>query len=170
MSGTLRTALLLALPLFAGCKTGLPSSQSDHWVIDSVPSRMSKHFTGYRKDRDGTFIDYQYQKKKHINRTLRRHFANNSANSPIEPNDPSQTSRRPPHSIAPDPLYYMGAESVFIGLVTLGMSGAFIPIPIDSVIATVSGGWDEFGRGFTEGADAEAESPPGVSKFKVKNR
>jgi hypothetical protein len=170
MSGSLRTAIVLALPLFAACKSGLSSTQSDHWTVDSVPQRMTKHFFGYRPDRDGAFIDYQYQKKKDINRTLRRHFANNSADSPIEPNDPSQTSRRPPHSLAPDPVYYMGAESVFIGLAMLGMTGAFIPIPVDSLIATFDGGWSEFGRGFTEGADAEAKSPPGVSKFKVKNR
>lgn len=170
MSGSLRTAVLLALPLFVGCKSGLPSTQSNHWAPDSVPSRFTKHFFGYRPDVDGAFIDYQYQKKKDISRTLRRHFANNSANSPVEPNDPSQTNRRPPHSLAPDPVYYMGAESVFIGLAMLGMTGSFIPIPIDSVIATVAGGWGEFGRGFTQGADAEAENPPGVSKFKVKNR
>jgi len=130
---------------------------------------MTKHFTGYRADKDGRFIDYQYAKKKDISRTLRRHFANNSAGSPVDPYDPSQTSRRPPHSIAPDPLYYFGAESLFMGVVTLGVSGAFIPIPVDSLIATFNGGWGEFGRGFTQGADAEAKNPPGVSKFRVKN-
>ena len=171
---TLRSALLFALPLVlsatTACKSGVPVAEADHWYIDSVPERMFKHFTGYRRDLDGEFIDYQYEKKKSISRTLRRHFLNNSANSPYEPVDPSQTKRRPPHSIAPDPGYYMGAESIIIGCVTLGMSGAFIPIPIDSVMATVDGGWDEFWRGFTEGADAEAASPPGVSEFKVKNR
>lgn len=168
-TGTLRAALLL-LPLFAACKTGLPSHEASHWAADSVPDRMFKHFTGYRADLDGTFIDYQYEKKKDISRTLRRHFANNSPDSPFEPEDPSQTKRRPPHSIAPDPLYYMGAESIIFGLVTLGTSGTFIPIPVDSLMATFDGGWGEFGRGFTEGADAEAQTPPGVSKFKVKNR
>ena len=83
-TGTLRAVLLLAAPFFAGCKTGLPASQAEHWSVESVPARMVKHFTGYRADRDGAFVDYQYQKKKHINRTLRRHFANNSANSPID--------------------------------------------------------------------------------------
>ena len=103
MTGTLRIALALALPLFAACKTGLPSYEGEHWKIDSVPDRMVKHFTGYRADRDGDYIDYQYQKKKHVSGTLRRHFANNSPDSPFEPDDPSQTKRRPPHSIWPDP-------------------------------------------------------------------
>lgn len=169
-TGTLRAVLLLAAPFFAACKTGLPASQAEHWSVESVPARMVKHFTGYRADRDGAFVDYQYQKKKHINRTLRRHFANNSANSPIEPNDASQTNRRPPHSLAPDPLYYMGVESLVMGVVTLGVTGAFLPIPIDSLLATFDGGWGEFGRGFSQGADAEAQVPPSVSKFRVKNR
>jgi hypothetical protein len=168
--GLVALALLAALPLCIACKSGLPSQQGAHWYIDSVPARMVKHFTGYRADRDGRFIEYQFEKKKSVNRTLRRHFAGNSANSPISPEDPSQTKRRPPHSLAPDPLYYMGAESLLIGVATLGMTGSFVPVPVDSLIATLYGGWSEFGRGFTDGADAEAQSPPGVSKFRVKNR
>jgi len=170
LTGTLRNALLLSLPLFVACKSGGPSTEGEHWMVDSVPQRMAKHFTGYRWDMDGRYIDFQYQKKMDISRTLRRHFLNNSPDSPFEADDRSQTSRRPPHSPAPDPLYYFGAESVFVGLITLGMSGAFIPVPLDSVGATIFGGWDEFGRGFTEGADAEADFPPSVGKFKVKNR
>jgi hypothetical protein len=175
-TGKLRLALLLVLPPFTigvlgtACKTGLVAEQGDHWTIDSVPRRMVKHFTGYRPEVHGEFVEYQYKKKKDINLTLRRHFANNSPDNPFEANDESLTSRRPPHSIGPDPLYYMHAESVFIGLGLLGITGAFIPIPIDSLVATFNGNWDEFGRGFTEGADAEAQEPPSVSEFRVKNR
>lgn len=170
-TGTLRSALLLALlSAVPACKTGLVSEQGDHWTIDSVPRRMAKHFTGYRQDVHGEFVEYQYKKKKHINRTLRRHFANNSPENPFEAYDRTLTARRPPHSIAPDPLYYMHAESVFIGLAMLGITGSFIPIPIDSLVATANGNWGEFWRGFTEGADAEAEEPPPVRDFRVKNR
>ncbi|MSR62362.1 MAG: hypothetical protein EXS08_07955 [Planctomycetes bacterium] len=169
-TGTLRTALLLALPVFVACKSGGPSNEGEHWMVDSVPQRMAKHFTGYRADVDGRYIDFQYQKKKDISSTLRRHFLNNSPDSPFEADDPSATSRRPPHSPAPDPLYYFGAESLFFGVATLAMSGSFIPVPVDSVIATVFGGWGEFGRGFTEGANAQAETPPSVGRFRVKNR
>jgi hypothetical protein len=168
-----RTALLLALPLLAaGCKSGGSSHQAEHWSIDSVPSRMVKHFTGYRSDTDGTYIDYQYGKKKAIAATFRRHFLNNSPDSPIAPEDPSQTNRRHPHSVAPDPFYYFGAESLFIGAVTLGWWGTFVPIPVDSVIATFASedGFSEMGRGFTEGADAEAAKPVPTSQFRVKNR
>jgi hypothetical protein len=172
-TGKLRSALLLALPLFAGtaaCKTGLVSEQGDHWTVDSVPRRMVKQFTGYRSDFHGEFVDYQYQKKKHISRTLRRHIANNSPENPFEAYDESLTSRRHPHSLSPDPLYYMHAESVFIGLGLLGITGSFIPIPVDSLVATMDGNWDEFWRGFTDGGDIEAQVPPDVSDFRVKNR
>ena len=173
-NGTLRSSLLLALlacaPLVTGCQTGQPIASGQHWTTESIPDRMMKHFTGYRTDKDGTFRDFQYRKKKDINVTLRRHFANNSADNPFEANDISQTKRRPPHSPAPDPLYYFHAESVFTGLAILGLSGAFIPIPLESIAATVDGGWSEFGRGFTKGANGNAANPPGVSKFKVKNR
>jgi len=175
MNGTLRPsprllALLAALPLLGACQTGQPLESGQHWTCESVPSRMMKHFTGYRADKNGAFIDFQYRKKKDINVTLRRHFANNSATNPFEANDASQTRRRPPHSLAPDPLYYMHAESVFIGLGILGISGSFVPIPIESILATVFGGWGEFGRGFTQGAKGNAIKPPGVSDFEVKNR
>src|SRR5262245_28224683 len=133
MTALFRSALLvapLACAFTAACKTGIYSAQGEHWSVESVPDRMVKHFTGYRADRDGSFVDYQYQKKKDINKTLRRHFANNSPDNPFEPDDPSQTARRPPHSVWPDPLYYFHAESLFTGAILLGMTGAFIPLPI----------------------------------------
>jgi len=168
LPGPLRTALLIALPLFAACKTG-SSYNGEHWAVDSVPQRVVKHFTGYRSDLDGRYVDFQYGKKEHINSTLRRHFLNNSPDNPFEPNDPSQTKRRPAHSPAPDPLYYFHAESIFLGFGLLGLTGAFIPIPLDSVIASFApGGGSEFARGF-EGGDS-AKSPPSVGKFRVKNR
>lgn len=169
-TGKLRAALLLALtlPFFAACKTGVPSVQGEHWVVDSVPQRIVKRFTGYRPDVDGEFVDFQYRKKKDINLTLRRHFLLSSGDNPFEANDPSQTARRRAHSLAPDPAYYMHAESVFIGFALLGLTGSFVPIPVDSLIATIDGGWGEFGRGFVAGGSAK--TPPGVSSFKVKNR
>jgi hypothetical protein len=163
--------LLLALPLSAACKTGVPSVEGEHWVVDSVPQRLVKRFTGYRPDLDGEFIDFQFRKKKHISKTLRRTFLNNSSENPFEAYDPSQTARRHAHSIAPDPVYYMHAESIFIGFAALGVTGAFVPIPIDSVIATVASGgdgWREFGRGFAGGGSAK--KPQATSRFRVKNR
>ena len=168
LTGSLRAALLVALPLLASCKTGT-STNGEHWAVDSVPSRMVKHFTGYRSDIDGRYVDFQYQKKEHINVTLRRHFLNNSPDDPFEPNDASQTERRPAHSPAPDPLAYFHAESIFIGFGLLGLTGAFIPVPVDSLIATfLPGGGSEFARGFEGGGSAK--TPPSVGSFRVKNR
>lgn len=168
LTGTLRAALLLALSLLVACKTGA-STNGEHWVVDSVPARMVKHFTGFRTDTAGRYVDYQYQKKKHINLTLRRHFLLNSPDDPFEASDPSQTNRRRAHSPAPDPLYYFHAESMFIGAALLGITGAFIPVPVDSVIASfLPGGGSEFVRGFTGGGSAK--TPPTVGNFRVKNR
>jgi len=174
-TGPLRAVLLLALPLFAACKTGVPSVEGEHWVVDSVPMRMVHRFTGYRPDLDGSYIDFQYRKKKSINNTLRRHFLNNSPDNPFEASDPSQTNRRHAHSIAPDPLYYMHAESLFIGMATLGIWGTFIPIPVDSLIGTVCTGWFDGWDGFGEFVDGfvaagSAKSPPSPSSFRVRNR
>jgi hypothetical protein len=173
---TLLASLLLSTLLLAGCKTGLPATQGKHWTVDSLPERMVKRFTGYRPDLHGNFRDFQYRKKKHVNLTLRRHFLNNSPDNPFEANDPALTQPRPPHSIAPQWLpgtpyfpYYMHAEGLFIGLATLGIWGTFVPLPIESLYATFYGGGGEFWRGFT-GGSSTATSPPGVSKFRVKNR
>ena len=164
--GFVLLAALLAAP---ACKSGLPTPRShwspNHWTVDSVGSRMAKHFTGYRKDLHGSFVDYQYRKKKSINQTLRRHFLNNNADSPFVPDDPSQTAPRPPHSIWPDPLSYIHAEGLALGFVVLGWTGAYIPIPFDSVVASLTGAGDEF----FEGSSDQREPPP-VRKFKIKNR
>ncbi len=176
-TGTLRAALFLAV-LLSACKSGLPTPRShwspNHWTIDSVPSRMVKHLTGYRRDMDGSYIEYQWRKKKDINLTLRRHFANNNPDNPFLPDDPSRVQRRPPHSPLPDPINYFHAESIAFGLITLGWSGAFIPIPVDSLVATIAGGWGEFFGGFadtfTGDTGEKAENPPGTSRFRVKNR
>jgi hypothetical protein len=171
-----RLVLLLVVPLFLlGCRSGHHGSYfGEHWGGGSLGGRITKHFTGYRHDLDETYIDHQYRKKKDINLTLRRHFANNNPDNPFQVDDPSRIQQRPPHSVLPDPIYYMHAESLAFGLVTLGWTGAFIPIPVDSLVATVDGGWGEMWDGvantFTGDTGSKIESPPGTSKFEVKNR
>ncbi len=167
--------LPLLLPLAAsGCSTtaGVPES---HWNIDSVPSRMTHHFLGYQSEVDGPYRDFQWRKKKDINLTLRRHFLNNNPRNPLEPTDPSQTAVRPPHSVLPDPVTYFHAESLFIGGLFAAWTGAFVPIPIDSVIGTCSeGGWGEFKEGardtFRGEYRGEIREPVPPSKFKVRHR
>jgi hypothetical protein len=176
---SLRLAPLLAATLLAGaCQSGGPTTRNNAlWKPDSLKYRIGKRFFGYRPDVDGHYIDFQYQKKQDINLTLRRHFLNNNPHNPMEADDPSLTQRRPPHSLLPDVYDYLHVESLFTGVVTLAWSGAFLPIPIDSVMTTVFGGqpaWSEFGHGvagtFTGKGDAEAQTPPLPSEFRVKNR
>lgn len=167
--------LFLSLPLAAlACRTtpGVPES---HWNIESVPPRIARHFFGYQSEVDGPYRDFQWRKKKDINLTLRRHFLNNNPENPLEPADPSQTAVRPSYSVLPDPILYFHAESLFIGGLLAGWTGAFIPIPIDSVIATCSeGGWDEFKEGardtFRGDHRGKIREPVPPSKFKVRHR
>ena len=170
ISKRLASALLAVLVAAPACKSGPPTPRShwspNHWTVDSVGSRMAKHFTGYRKDLHGSYIDYQFRKKKSINTTMRRHFLNNNPDNPFVGDDPSQTAPRPPHSIWPDPLYYIHAEGLLLGLVVLGWSGTYVPVPFDSLVATATGGGDEFFQG---GTSAQRDPPP-TRKFRIKNR
>jgi hypothetical protein len=168
-TGTLRLALLCSVLLVSSCTTKRYYQGRD----DHVGYRMSKHFLGYRPKLDGTYLEYQYRKKKELNMTFKRHFLNDGDEVIRNRDDAQLTAQRPPHSVFPDFPYYMHAESVATGLVTLGMTGSFIPVPVDSVGATVLGGppaWGEFVDGFTGGGGAVAEEPPSNSRFRVKNR
>ena len=71
--------------------------------------------------------------------------------NPFQPEDKQFYEPRPPHSILPRPWYYFHYESLVVGAIIYGASGSFIPIPIDSVLGTLSpGGGDEFQRGLDE--------------------
>ncbi len=168
----LRLALLPVCLAAVACRSG--HLTDNHWNADGVPERVVKHFTGYRQDVSGSYVQHQWRKKMDIDLTLRRHFLNNNPDNPYQPDDPSQVRERPPHSLFPDPIYYFHVESLATGAVMSGWTGAFIPIPVDSLVATFAGGWDEFGEGFSstfsdEGGE-ERDQPPRPSKFRVKNR
>jgi hypothetical protein len=172
----LRTALSLSVLVCAaaGCKTmaGTPES---HWNIDSVPNRITTHFTGYRGPIDGNYREFQWRKKKSIDLTMRRHFLNNNPENPLEVADPSRTEVRPPFGILPDPVHYFHVESIVIGGALLAATGTFLPIPVDSLIATFTpGGTREFSDGisdtFSGDWEGELDKPAPPSKFKVRRR
>jgi len=172
---TLSAALLGGVLLAASsCRTGTVTPES-HWSVESVFPRVVKHFTGYRADIDGNYRDFQWRKKKDINLTLRRHFLNNNPYNPSQPFDPGLTELRGPHSLLPDAADYMHVESLIFGFAFTGISGAFIPIPVDSLIGTVTpGGPSEFGEGvvdtFTGDWTGKLPDPPPPGKFEVHNR
>jgi hypothetical protein len=136
------------LTLGTGCQSAAPDID-DHWNFKSVPPRMARHILGYDAARDGMYRDFQWERKKDINLTLRRLILNNNPENPFQDYDPSLYEGRPVHSILPDPVMYIHLEGLFVGwALTAASSGAFIPIPIDSLIGTFEdGGGEEFWRG-----------------------
>lgn len=164
---------LLAVLGSTGCQSA-PSQEHVHWNLESVGPRVSYAFLGYREDLDGTWRDKQWSDKKSINKTLRRHFLNNNPDNPFQAPDPSIGKPRPPHSVLPSPLDYFHLESLFVGAGMSALTGAFIPIPIGSLLGTFEeGGFEEFGSGLGQSLtfryDGELPSPPPVEDFEIKN-
>jgi len=124
---------LLALPLVAltsACTTQ-GSHGNDHWTQRSISNSMGRAFLGYDESRDGDYIDFQYEKKKEFNTTIRRYFFHHNPENPFQVYDATYYRPRYPHSIFPDTVTY-------------------VQEPISSIIGTFSeGGSDEFGAGLT---------------------
>ena len=134
--------------LLASCVTS-PSEANDHWSGRSVAPQMSRVFLGYDPDTDGEYVDYQWQNKLHIAKTLQRHFLNWNPDNPFQPEDEDYYAERPIHSPLPNPLNYFHVESLVFGAIFYG-AGAFVPIPVDSIIATLApGGGEEFVAGLS---------------------
>lgn len=135
--------------LFSSCVTS-PSEANDHWNADSVAPQMSRVFLGYDPDTDGEYVDYQWENKLHIAKTLQRHFLNWNPDNPFQPEDPDYYKERPVHSPLPDPVSYFHIESLVWGALIYASGGAFIPVPVDSLIASFSpGGPEEFVAGLS---------------------
>lgn len=172
------TALVLgaALAAFAGsgCQAA-PGQEHNHWNLESAGSRAAYHFLGYREDQTATYREHQWQQKQDINLTLRRHFLNSNPYNPFQAADPNVVAPRPAHSLLPDPVGYFHLESLAMGSGLLALSGAFIPVPVGSLIGTFEdGGWDEFEEGisntFSGSFRRTLDDPPSVDEFEVKNR
>lgn len=135
--------------VFSSCVSS-PSKAHDHWNAASVAPQMSRVFLGYEPDVDGLYVDYQWQNKLHIAKTLQRHFLNWNPDNPFQPEDPDYYAPRPVHSPFPNPINYFNWESLAWGAVMYGVTGTFIPLPVDSLIATFSdGGAEEFVAGLS---------------------
>ena len=129
-----------------------PSQINDHWSMNSIAPRMGRVFLGYNSDRNGRYIDYQWEKKRDINLTLSRHLLSWNPKNPFEPEAGGWLyGPRPTHSLLPKFWTYIHVEGLVWGAIIFGLSGAFIPLPIDSLIATFSKGGDyEFMQGVGE--------------------
>lgn len=147
----------LALASTLGCRTTNPGM--DHWNVQGVPARAAKQFLGYRADLDGDYRGFHVRQKQHINLTLRRHFLNNNPENPFQVADPNWSVGRPPHSLLPDPLFYLHFNPPF------AVFASFLP-----------GGGEEFLQGLAEpfrtgsyGGTLHLEPPP-VEDFRVRRR
>lgn len=111
-----------ALALASSCNS--PSPINNHWSADSIGPRAMRAFTGYEADDDGKWIDYQWQQKSTIHRTLRRHFLNWNAQNPAQPEYTNWNAPRPRNSLLPYPHYYVHFDLGFSSvLATLDEGG-----------------------------------------------
>ncbi|MFN0244281.1 MAG: hypothetical protein ACKVWV_15445 [Planctomycetota bacterium] len=141
------TALLGAL---ASCASN--TNATAHWKEHSIAPRVTRAFLSYDGEDDGRYIDFQWQKKQAINMTVRRHLFNHNPENPFQASDDSVYAPRPTHSLVPRPWNYIHLEGMAMGAIAYAAGGMFIPVPVDSVIATLSdeGGEDEFMEGVGE--------------------
>lgn len=169
-------ALALTGLLASGCTTSNPQRQN-HWNFQSVAPSFVYHTTRYRPEVDGSYREFQWREKQHINLTLRRHFLNSNPYNPRQPEVPGYFEERPPHSILPDPLNYFHLSALVAGGVVSAASSSavFIPIPYDSIVATLQpGGIEEFKEGIVSPDEKPISPytryvPPTPDEFEVKN-
>ncbi|MEZ6005780.1 MAG: hypothetical protein R3F33_16550 [Planctomycetota bacterium] len=142
-------AALLASSLFSCNFTGSGQHMDSHWDYKSTLPRMERFWLGYDAQQDGTYRDFQYNRKLDVEMTVMRHFLNYNPDNPNHDPMPSRHAARPDHSLLPtpwtNPLRYIHVEGVLLGAAAIPVTGGFFPLPIDSILGTVEeGGWDEF--------------------------
>jgi hypothetical protein len=123
-----------SLFLCAACVSNSPAA-NNHWSLHSVGPRMSRAFLGYDSNRDGdSYLEFQWERKQDVNRTLRRHFLNDNPENPFRTGKPEEPTPRPVNSPFPEPHRY------------------FHWTLIDGPIATFAEreGADEFWQGFVD--------------------
>jgi len=165
---------LVAACLTSGCSSTNPQLDN-HWNLQWVPRSIVYNTTGYVPERDGSYREFQWREKRHINLTLRRHFLNSNPYNPRQPEVPKYFEERPPHSILPDPFNYFHLTAIVAGAVYSGASTsqAFVPIPVDSIIATLQpGGFAEFWEGIAGPSEEPIsrhtkDNPPSPDEFEV---
>lgn len=139
---------VLTVLFVSGCNASSQTNTNDHWNMRGIGPSVTRAAFGYDAEKDGKYIDYQYQNKKSIALTLKRHFLNQNPENPFEAEDEEFYARRPPHSILPRPWEYIGVEGLAWGGIIAASGGTFFPLPIDSIMGTASdGGKDEFNEG-----------------------
>jgi len=162
---------ILLTGLLAGCRTN-PGDPASRWNVDAVGPRIMKAFTGYRADRDGSYLEYQERIRREQQTTLRRHLFNNNPDNPFEVSDAQLTKPRPPFGPLPNPVRFVGVDGLALGGVMLAWTGGFIPIPLNSIITlfTSEQGRDEAWGTLKGDWEIHYLTPPKPSDFEVENR
>ena len=167
---------LAACLLLVACQSSTSGPRDNHWNIESVGPRVTAYFMGYDAETDGSWKDFQTREKQDINLTFSRHLMNDNPNNPMEHEIPVATHPRYPVSIVPDPITYFHIDALAWGVVTYGLGGVFIPIPVSSLLGFLEpGGPTEFWDGIemtVTGSflhESYARSPSTPDGFRVRN-
>jgi hypothetical protein len=150
-------ALASSAILLSGCASQA-AYEHDHWTGYSIAPRVSRAFLSYDPEKYPVYRDFQWQKKKNIELTLRRHFFNHNPDNPFEADDKTVYAPRGTHSLVPNPVPYIHLEGLVLGAAAYAGGGIFVPIPVDSLIGTFEDGGSEE---FIEGVD-QFTKPLGV--------
>ncbi|MEM7308625.1 MAG: hypothetical protein AAF682_18220 [Planctomycetota bacterium] len=166
--------VLAAAGLALSSCASTPGPYDNHWNIGGLGPRLAYHGLSYRPDHADSYRDHQWQQKQDINMTLRRHFLNSNPDNPFQPDDPSLSNPRAPHSIVPDVVDYFHLESLAFGAAFSAISGTFIPVPIGSILGTLEkGGGHEFAQGIEQTLSGSFRGtlgePAPVEEFRVRN-
>lgn len=159
--------------LLAACQ--VPTGpEANHWNLESIGPRIAYNSLGYRAEEDGSYREFQWRQKQDINHTLRRHFFNDSPTNPFQASS-TEIERRPPNSLLPDPVTFLHIDALAWGAVMLGASGAFVPIPVSSLLGMFEkGGATEFWEGIEVTATGESWDGRGMptppEEFRVHNK
>jgi hypothetical protein len=98
---TLGTLALLGL---FGASCSSPAYENNHWHINSVPSRFSYHFFGYRQSNDGPYLQKASGDLDDMGRTARRHLIHANPENPLLP----QPAPKPYRPTPPDVEFQVG--------------------------------------------------------------
>lgn len=95
-----------SLLLCTACASNHPASHN-HWSLHSVGPRVTRTFLGYDSERDGdSYLEFQWERKQDVNRTLRRHFLNDNPENPFRTGAVEEPAPRPVNSPLPEPHRY----------------------------------------------------------------
>jgi len=142
------SGLCLALFLSVGCQSS--PDINDHWNASSTVPRITRAFLGYDSSRDGSYRNFAWERKASINLTLRRYLFNHNPGNPNHAVASGTYDERPVNSLMPNPINFIHAEGLILGLIPLAAGGFYFPLPVDSIVGIFEEGAEGNEDGFDE--------------------